>query len=249
MGRAKEEMMRYEELEPMYEWIEENYGDDAGEEGSETWAEAVEAYERFCDNLRRLEEEAYWQEEFDYYIYLTLKDADAIFRKDISELKAMLDNNDEMIANKTYLKMVFAHAVTLLEVYLEDITKSLILTNNAYLSNTIKSVKPFCDTAFKLADISLEKDGIKKFVIEKISDNLFHDIPKVTKVISGVVGKKLDVPISDVCKVTSVRHDIVHRNGKNREGKEIDITLALVKESLMVIEHFANSLRQKIAIL
>ena len=40
MGRAKEEWMRREELEPMYEWIEENYGEDAGEEGSETWNEA-----------------------------------------------------------------------------------------------------------------------------------------------------------------------------------------------------------------
>lgn len=29
MGRTKEEWIRQQELEPMYEWIEENYGDDA----------------------------------------------------------------------------------------------------------------------------------------------------------------------------------------------------------------------------
>lgn len=249
MGRAKEEMMRYEELEPMYEWIEDNYGDDVGEEGSETWEEAVEAYERFCEDQCRREEEAYWQDEFDYYIYLTLKDADSIFHRDMLELKEMLAANHGMENNKTYLKMVYAHAVTLLEVYLEDITKSLILTNNEYLSNTIKNVKPFCDTAFKLADISLEDDGIKKFVINKISDGLFHDIPKVTKVISGVIGKKLDVSISDVCRVTNVRHDIVHRNGKSRDGEEIEVTLSFVTDALNVIEGFAANLRQKLSIL
>lgn len=249
MGRAKEEMMRHQELEPMYEWIEENYGEDAGEEGSDTWEEAVKAYDLFCENQQRLEAEAHWQEEFDYYIYLTLKDADEILRRDMLELKAMLCANDGMAGNRTYLKMVYAHAVTILEVYLEDITKSLIVSNVGYLSNTIKNVKPFCDTAFKLADISLEQDGIKKFVIAKLSDNLFHDIPKFIKVISGVVGKNIKVPIGDVCKVTSVRHDIVHRNGKNKESGEIEITFSLVEDSLNMIECFANDLRKKLAIL
>ena len=33
MGRVKEEWMRQLELETMYEWIDENYGDDAVESG------------------------------------------------------------------------------------------------------------------------------------------------------------------------------------------------------------------------
>jgi hypothetical protein len=37
MGRAKEEWMDYIENEAMYEWIEDNFGDDAGEEGSDEW--------------------------------------------------------------------------------------------------------------------------------------------------------------------------------------------------------------------
>ena len=84
MGRVKEEWMRHQELETMYEWIEENYGDDAGEEGSETWDKAVQAFEDYCENEQRLEQERYWQDEYDYYLTLTLKDADLIFQKDLS---------------------------------------------------------------------------------------------------------------------------------------------------------------------
>ncbi|RUO70083.1 hypothetical protein [Pseudidiomarina salinarum] len=62
MGRAKEWMMEQEALEPMYEWIEENY---AGEEGSEEWEEAVQAYEEYCEH----EEEWYQPEELEWYIY------------------------------------------------------------------------------------------------------------------------------------------------------------------------------------
>ena len=93
MGIAKAEWMRQQELEPMYEWIEDNYGEDAGEEGSETWDEAVQAYEDYCENLQRMEQEDSWQEEYDYYITFTLQDANAIFQKDLIELKSMLKNH------------------------------------------------------------------------------------------------------------------------------------------------------------
>ena len=247
MGRVKEEWMRQQELEPMYEWIEENYGDDAGEEGSETWDEAVQAFEDYCEEQQRLEQELYWQEEYDYYLTLTLNDADLIFQKDLSELKTMMGTSAKDEPNQTFFKMVYAHAVTILEVYLEDIAKALIMTNEAYLANTIKNVHPFCDTKFKLGDISLENDGIKKFVLGKLSDNLFHNIPKVLKMLSGIVEKKLDVPISDICEVTSTRHDIVHRNGKNKDGETIDIALSTTLEALNTVETFANQLRHKLA--
>jgi hypothetical protein len=247
VGRAKEEWMRQQELEPMYEWIEENYGDDVGEEGSETWDEAVQAFEDYCEEQQRLEQDLYWQEEYDYYLTLTLNDADLIFQKDLSELKTMLETSAKDEPNQTFFKMVYAHAVTILEVYLEDIAKALIMTNEAYLANTIRNVHPFCDTKFKLGDISLENDGIKKFVLGKLSDNLFHNIPKVLKMLSGIVEKKLDVPISDICEVTSTRHDIVHRNGKNKNGETIDIALSTTLEALNTLETFANQLRHKLA--
>lgn len=247
MGIVKQEWIRQQELEPMYEWIEENYGDDAGEEGSDAWDEAVQAYEDYCENQQRLEQESYWQEEYDYYLPLTLKDADSIFQKDLFELKTMLEKSGNDFSNQTFFKMVYAHAVTILEVYLEDITKALIMTNEGFLANTIKNVRPFYDTKFKLGDISLENDGVKKFVLGKLSDNLFHDIPKVLNMLNGILEKKLDVSISNICSVTSTRHDIVHRNGKNKDGELIDITLSATLEALTTVETFANQLRHKLA--
>jgi hypothetical protein len=142
--------------------------------------------------------------------------------------------------------MVYAHAVTILEVYLEDIAKALIMTEESYLANTIKNVQPFCDTKYNLAHISLENNGIKKFVLSKLSDNLFHDIPKVLKILSGIVDKKLNVSINDICSVTSTRHDIVHRNGKNKHGESIEIAHSATLEALNTVETFANQLRHEL---
>ena len=247
MGRAKEEWMRQQELEPMYEWIEENYGDDAGEEGSDTWDEAVQAYEDYCENRARLEQEEYWQDEYDYYISLTLEDADSIFQKDLYELRNMLESSSDDVSSQTNYKMVYAHSVTILEVYLEDVSKALIMTNETFLANTIKNVRPFSDTKVKLGDISLEEDGIKKYVLGRLSDYLFHDIPKVMNILDGILNTKLKVSINDICNVTTTRHDIVHRNGKNKDGEVIDLDRTATLDALNTVEVFSTELRQKLA--
>lgn len=249
MGMAKREWMEYQELEPMYDWIEENYGDDAGEEGSEEWNKAVAAYEEHCEEVMLEEARLAQQDEFDYYIFMTLKDADSIFDRDIKELRHMLLSNTATQNNHTLLKMIIAHSVTVLEVYLEDITKSLITSNDKYLSNTIKNVRPFSDTPFKLSELSFDKDGIRKFVLGKLSENLYHDIPKVVNIIGGVIGRKIKIQIDDVCRSTKIRHDIVHRNGRDTEGEQIDISHALALDILQAIESFVNQLHIELSTL
>ena len=243
MGRAKAEWMRLEELEAMHDWIEDNYGEDAGEESSDTWNEAVRKFEEYCENKERLEYEAHLQEEYDYYIYLTLKDADENFDRDIHELVSLLREQSPDSPSQTFLKMIYAHAVTILEVYLEDITKALIMSNDEHLANTIRNVRPFSDTKFKLGDISIQSDGIKKFVLHKLSENVFHDIPKVLNMLCGVLDKKLEVSISDVCAVTSARHDIVHRNGKDKDGNNINLDHASTTSALRAVILFNRELR------
>ncbi|UZJ45811.1 HEPN domain-containing protein [Marinimicrobium sp. C6131] len=245
MGQAKREWMESQELEPMYEWIEENFGDDAGEEGSKEWNKAVEAFHEYCEEQARLERIDREQDEYDYYLHLTLGDADSIFYKDISELKDLL-SAIELMLSPTLCKMIYAHAVTILEVYLEDIVKSLIASSDTHLNNAIKNVRPFSEEKFKLSEIVIEDDGIRKFVIGKLSENVFHDIPKVVNIIRGVLNKKVNVRLDEICSVTSKRHDIVHRNGKNRDGEVLPLNGDVVKSAIGTVEKFAYELRSKL---
>jgi hypothetical protein len=243
MGRVKAEWMEYQENEAMYDWIEENYGDDAGEEGSDEWNAAVNAFIEHCKRQERLEREIREQDEYDYYLYLTLGDVDEIFHQEIANLKTLLHGESGSSSNDTFCKMVYAHAVTILEVYLEDMIKALIISNNSFLENTIKNVKPFSDSKFKLSEISIEEDGIKKFVLLKLTDNLFHDIPKVIHIYSGLFEKKIIIDIDKICSVTATRHDIVHRNGKDKDGKELRINKFSALNAIEVVKSFAEKLR------
>ncbi len=250
MGGAKDELLRYQEMEPMYDWIEENYGDDAGDEGSESWNKAVQAFHDYCEEQLCLEQEMHWQEEYDYYITLTLQEANNIFEKDLSELETMI--NSSQISSPTFYKMCYAHVVTILEVYLEDIVKSLIMSSEGFLANTINNVKPFCDETFNLGDVflendSLRKDGLRKFALSQLSDTVFHNIPKILQILCGILNRKLKVEIGDICRITTRRHDIVHRNGKNKDGELIEVSLSETKSALETVKKFSENLRSEIS--
>ena len=251
MGGVKAMWMKYQESEPMSDWISENYGDIGEEKESKKWEEAVNAFENFCEEQWRLEQEQQWQEEYDYYITQTIADADDRLEGEIRELRSMITHMPDPGFSDTFSKMIYAHAVTVLEVYLEDVAKALILSSDQHLRNTITNVRPFCTEKYKLSEISFDEDGIKKFVLGKLSDSVFHNIPRALAIIGGVVEKNLiqTIDIEDIQKVTLKRHDIVHRNGKNRDGESIDISMKTTTEALYVIESFTKLLRTELTAL
>jgi hypothetical protein len=247
MGQVKKYAMQQEENDEFYQWLEDNlYGD--LEEDSDEWLEAVDEYNCENNEMENLDREMFERNQYEYYLYLTLTKANDIFIKDISELKKMLSNIPEAYANSTFYKMVYAHTITIFEVYLEDTVKSLIMTNDTFLRNAINNVEPFKKKAIMLKNISLEPDGIKNYVLNQLSENLFHNVSKVAIILDGVIGQRLDLDISDAAKIVSVRHDVVHRNGKDKEGKTIEIDKSKVECDLAIIERFVETLQIKLLV-
>ncbi|MEG3899842.1 MULTISPECIES: hypothetical protein [unclassified Microcoleus] len=69
----------------------------------------------------------------------------------------------------------------------------------------------------QLLDLAEKAKGIaNKDMLEVI----YHNLPKVSKMYEATLGL-LFPSISELQKDISVRHDIVHRNGKTQEGNEI----------------------------
>ncbi len=246
MGQAKQEWLESQDREPMYKWIEDNYGDDAGEEGSDDWDDAVQAYGNYCNEQNSRYDESLEQEEYQYYLHMTLGDADEKFRNDIIELKKLIEGSSDYFPNHTFCKMVYAHAVTIMEVYFESLIKSLILSSDAYLNNTIEKVEPFSNTKYKLSEISSIDGAVRKFVISKLSENLFHNIPKTVKILSGVLGSDIKINQKEVVDITKTRHHIVHRNGKDLGDEVIYFDSSKTLSAIGHIMSFAYELRCKI---
>ncbi|EGR0366768.1 hypothetical protein FHO46_18980, partial [Vibrio cholerae] len=149
MGRAKEEMMLRDELQPMYDWIEDNYGDDAGEEGSDEWKEAVAAYEDYVEHQQRLQElDWYLQEELEWFI----KDQSQIgvFDNQIRSILNLLSVPIDRETQFSLLVMLHAHTVASVEAYLASTFIHKVTNSDKLIRKLVETDPVFAEMTFTM---------------------------------------------------------------------------------------------------
>lgn len=82
--------------------------------------------------------------------------------------------------------------------------------------------------------------------MKSVSEVLYHNIPNVVEMYEQVLGTKLDIDISKIIKVTKLRHDIVHRNGKTIDGNKISLKAEDFTQAIDDIKEFSNILQAAI---
>lgn len=225
------------------EWIRERLEDEDMDEYSEEWQELSDEFDEIQEDFRN---QAELEEELDWLEITTYTDEFVKFNKEIHKLKEVLNNIVTFDFKDTICKMSYAHSVTLLESYLSDTLKLLITKYPRFLDNAIKNVKDLKGEKFSLTEIQDSPNGIISLVLPKISDYLYHNIPKTIKTYQSVLGCKLELDISAVVRITDIRHHIVHRDAKTKEGEVLNIDEHIANKAITDIETFVIELQTKI---
>lgn len=245
MGRAKAWMMEQEALEPMYEWIEDNYGDDAGEEGSEEWEEAVQAYEDHCEELRRQEEEWYQQEELEWYIHT--QSQVGIFDIQIQSVLELLEVQASNETQFSLLVMLHGHIVAAVESYLASTFIHKVTNSENLIRKLVETDPVFSKMKFTLKEMYEKHENLKLTVATYLRDLIFHDLAKVKPMFKEV----LDCDFGDITwlfDAVKIRHHCVHRAGLDKDENRVNLSKAsiqnLATSSSELIHSVENSINQ-----
>lgn len=227
MGSAKEEMMRLQELEPMFEWIQDNYGDDAGEEGSETWIQAVQAYEAYCENLERQEHEWWLQEDLEWYMHTQTQIGK--FDAQIRNILEILEVEVSIDAQFSLLVMLHGHIVAAVESYLASTFIREVTNSEELIRKLIETDPVFSEKTFTLKEIFKKHETLQLTVATYLRDLIFHNLSKVKPMFKSVLSCDFG-DISWLYKAVDVRHHCVHRAGLDKEGNEVNLSKDSIKE-------------------
>jgi uncharacterized protein (TIGR02646 family) len=141
--------------------------------------------------------------------------------------------------------MIFANIITALETYLCDRFISIVQSNKDHLLCFVENFKDFKTQKITLSEIFKEFESIEEKAYEAIKDVLYHNLPKV----SGIYCSSLNIEFPDyvdVFKAVTIRHDLVHRGGKNKNGEHHEISKKDVSELLKVVREFYGALEEEI---
>ncbi len=249
MSSSKEHLFDIQN-EQAEEWIRERLSSEDLDEDSEEWQELANQY---SDYQAQLWDEAEWEAEVKWLKENGSSNIHMIFETELNALKIMAENNlgnsskmAFMLHSNIVIKMSYSYAVTLLEAFLGDTLKALITEREDFLQNAIRNVEEISKAKYSIVQLSETDLNICSLALKHTTEILFHNIPKVKKVYEQVLGEKLHLDISKVSKITSLRHDIVHRNGYTKDRQSINVNAQDFYQAIEDIKEFSSSLQKQI---
>tara|TARA_R110000764_G_C11023404_1_gene384396 strand:+ start:1635 stop:2396 length:762 start_codon:yes stop_codon:yes gene_type:complete len=233
--------------EKMEKWVRDRL-DDADEDSIE-YRQLVHEYSNYEESLY---EEAEWKAELEWLRKNGSSNIHQMFINELDGLKAMMEDHLVTQHQKIFqfhtnmsVRMFYAYSVTLLESFLADTLKSIISEDDDFLRNSIRKFKILKNV--KLLELTDTNLDIRSLVFKYLNEFSFHNIPNVKEMYEQVLNVNLsDLDVSDVIKICKLRHDIVHRNGRDFDGKEIEIIPEDFYIAIEGIRKFSNELQKSI---
>lgn len=175
-------------------------------------------------------------------------DAMKLFRNEIQKLKDLLQINiDKIPLYKTFLRHIYAGTITCMEDYLSTILIQEVLSKDHSFRKFIETDPSFQKQSFSLSSIYFKLDGLKNSVEQRLLSIMYHNVVNVSDIYNRIFGFKFE-EMGQIIKIVSNRHDMVHRNGKNRYGEEIEISNASVLEVIHEVENFISKIDNSITL-
>lgn len=192
-------------------------------------------------------------EDSEWYIETPYSEFYDFAKYSLREIELLLSTNwhdpsQEAVAHR----MLFAQCITILETYLSDTFKSLVLKNSDNTLKLLKFDKDIQGEKFTLHDFASDPDLIRKKINAHLSGLMYHNIAKISTLYNGALQIKFDFGSPEnrrkLFKAIDYRHDCVHRNGKDKNGTPLAfIDEQFVSETLCIVETLIDNIEAKVS--
>ncbi len=143
------------------------------------------------------------------------------------------------------MQMAHSSVITALEVYLADTVLYWVSSDNSVLRNFIENTKGLKERALSLASIFERFDHLDEEVKKFLQEQIWHRLDKVKPMMEQGLGIELP-EINELMQEILIRHDIVHRAGKDKDGNEVILSDAEVLRVRDKVNRFAKAIGEEL---
>lgn len=139
------------------------------------------------------------------------------------------------------IQLLHSATITALEAYLWDTTAYWVTQNDDILRSFVKGNEDFAGEKLKLSDIFTTMEGLEKKVIDYLQTFIWHRLDKAKPLLERTLRIKFP-DIAPFMPEIIIRHDIVHRGGRDKEGYPVNVSSADVRRVADLVKGFAETL-------
>jgi hypothetical protein len=149
-----------------------------------------------------------------------------IFKDSYNHTRELLTEHGQEHGDYLLNRMVFAQQVASLEAYLGDTIRKAMHWDETAAAKLASACDALSDQKVTLSAIASNPNLVLERVNNYLKSILYHDLVNVDRLYKSSLGIRIlkDKSISDkLIEAISYRHDCVHRNGFDKDGKRLNV--------------------------
>ncbi len=155
-----------------------------------------------------------------------------VIEQNINEALDLIEQLRDHANSGLLSKLLFANAITLLETYLSDTLIFAVVNFPPIMRRLVEADSEFGRSKIDTKDIFRKHEGLKSDVVAYLESLMHHNLNRVKHLYLSSLSVELPSEIDFIYRAINDRHDIVHRNGRRRDGSIVSPDLDSVKELL-----------------
>lgn len=168
------------------------------------------------------------------------------FENSILNIKRLMEvKGIEAADYQAFLRMLYTGVITALETYLSDRFISSVDSDPAIQRKFVETTPDFEEKTVRLADIFQVQEKIGETVKAHLTSVVWHRLEKVMPMYRDTFSIRFPSELGELFRAIKIRHDLVHRNGKTREGKEHILNERQIAVLIEHVESFIASVESQ----
>lgn len=162
----------------------------------------------------------------------------------VREIKELSDSQPD---NPSLQRMCYASIITAMEAYLGDILKREIFSRPAVKQRFVESYLPFKDKKMTISDLYDQLSRIDTHIKDALDGMSLHKMDMAKNIFSKTLSTEFpETSLPFLSAAVKRRHDIVHRNGRDKEGELLPIGHNDITELAREVQLFTRAIDAQI---
>jgi len=143
-------------------------------------------------------------------------------------------------------RMLYASSITAMETYLSDTFHQQVLRNSNLTTLLLTTDPELRKRNYSITDVIDWHENAQGKAFEHLCDIVWHNLGKVRCMYRAVLEVKFPSDMDAVFKAVIVRHDLVHRNGKTKDGSLHRLKQSSLESVFSKIEAFVSFVDEQV---
>lgn len=125
---------------------------------------------------------------------------------------------------------------------MSDVMINMVMKRKDCFRKYVENDQSYKKEKIKICQLYERCDRIEADVLAKLLKTVFHNIDVVKEMYKNILSVNFSYDLTNIYKALLTRHEIVHRNGKDKEGNEVLIYKSDIESIIKDVVGFIDSI-------